>query len=254
MNQDVTKIVLVTGGFDPMHSGHVTYLRDARSLGHILVVGLNSDDWLTRKKGRPFMSYHERWAVLLGCRYVDSVISFNDSDGSARDAIRKVKEQYPSAEIIFANGGDRTNENIPEMDISDPRVSFVFGVGGINKANSSSWLLEDWKAPKTLRPWGYYRVLHDVPGCKVKELTVEPGKSLRMQRHAYRSEYWLVTEGECKVEKELETFIAHKHVTIQISKGQWHQLSNPFTLPCRLVEVQYGEHCVEDDIEVVENQ
>jgi len=249
MNQDVMRIVIVTGGFDPMHSGHVTYLRDARALGHMLIVGLNSDDWLTRKKGRPFMPYYERWAVLLGCRYVDGVISFDDSDGSARDAIRKVMQQYPGAEIIFANGGDRTEANIPEMDVNDLRVNFVFGVGGVNKANSSSWLLEDWKAPKTLRPWGYYRILHDVAGCKVKELTVEPGKSLSMQRHEHRSEYWLVTEGECKVEKELGALLVRKHETVQIAKEQWHQLSNPFTEPCRLVEVQYGDHCVENDIE-----
>ena len=142
---DTMKIVIVTGGFDPMHSGHVMYLRDARKLGHMLIVGLNSDEWLTRKKGKPFMNYHERWAVLLGCRYVDGVISFDDSDDSARDAIRKVMQLYSSAEIIFANGGDRTKDNIPEMDITDPRVSFVFGIGGINKTNSSSWLLDNWK-------------------------------------------------------------------------------------------------------------
>ena len=243
------KIVLVTGGFDPMHSGHVTYLRDARSLGSMLIVGLNSDEWLTRKKGRPFMSYFERKAVLLGCRYVDGVISFDDADGSARDAIRKVKEQYSSAEIIFANGGDRTKDNISEMDVNDPKVSFVFGIGGIDKANSSSWLLEDWKSPKTFRQWGYYRILHDAAGCKVKELTVEPGKSLSMQKHFKRSEYWLVTEGECKVEKEFAAMFVRKHETVQIAVEQWHQLSNPFTVPCRLVEIQYGEHCVEDDIE-----
>ena len=243
------KIVLVTGGFDPMHSGHVTYLREARALGAMLLVGLNSDEWLTQKKGRPFMSYNERWAVLLGCRYVDGVISFDDSDDSARDAIRKVMQQYPGAEVIFANGGDRTKDNIPEMDIVDTRLSFVFGAGGITKTNSSSWLLEDWKNPKTLRPWGYYRILHDVAGCKVKELTVEPGKSLSMQKHFKRNEYWLVTEGKCKVEKELETLIVHKHGTVQITKEQWHKLSNPFTEPCRLVEVQYGEACIEEDIE-----
>ena len=141
----IIRIVIVTGGFDPMHSGHITHLREARALGGLLMVGLNSDEWLTRKKGKPFMNYHERWAVLLGCRYVDGVISFDDSDDSARDAIRKVMQLYSSAEIIFANGGDRTKDNIPEMDITDPRVSFVFGIGGINKTNSSSWLLDNWK-------------------------------------------------------------------------------------------------------------
>ena len=243
------KIVLVTGGFDPMHSGHVTYLREARALGSMLIVGLNSDEWLARKKGRPFMPYHERMDVILGCRYVDGVISFDDSDGSACDAIHKIMKQYSSAEIIFANGGDRNKDNIPEMSIQDPRLSFVFGIGGIDKANSSSWLLEDWKAPKTLRPWGYYRILHDVPGMKVKELTVNPGQSLSNQQHALRSEYWIVSEGQCVVKlegsapKELS-----QHNTIDIPVGYYHKLMNPYDVPCRIVEVQYGKHCVEDDI------
>ena len=244
------KIVLVTGGFDPMHSGHVTYLRDARKLGSMLIVGLNSDEWLTRKKGRPFMPYHERWAVLLGCRYVDGVISFDDSDGSACDAINKIKTEYSTAEIIFANGGDRTKDNIPEMSINDPRVSFQFGVGGVNKANSSSWLLEDWKAPKTLRPWGYYRVLHDVPGMKVKELTVNPNQRLSMQRHQYRSEFWIVSEGSGLVRWDNQGSTRLKlHQTETISDGEWHQLDNNTDKPLRIVEIQYGEHCVEDDIE-----
>ena len=243
------KIVIVTGGFDPMHSGHVTYLREARALGSMLIVGLNSDEWLTRKKGRPFMNYNERWAVLLGCRYVDGVINFDDSDGSACNAIRKVMTEYSTADIIFANGGDRTDKNIPEMSITNPRLSFVFGIGGINKANSSSWLLEDWKAPKTHRPWGYYRILHDVAGMKVKELTVNPGQSLSNQQHELRSEYWIVAEGRCvvKLEGSAPTELLY-HNTIDIPVGYYHKLMNPYDVPCRIIEIQYGEHCVEDDI------
>ena len=249
------RIVIVTGGFDPMHSGHVTYLREARALGSMLIVGLNSDEWLARKKGRPFMNYNERWAVLLGCRYVDGVISFDDTDGSACDAINKIKSQYSTAEIIFANGGDRTDKNIPEMSITDPRLSFVFGVGGIDKANSSSWLLEDWKAPKTHRPWGYYRILHDVAGMKVKELTVNPGQQLSMQKHQHRAEYWIVSEGTAIVNSVLPSGYSipslklEHHAEYKVPKNEWHQLTNPYDVPCKIVEIQYGEHCVEDDIE-----
>jgi mannose-6-phosphate isomerase-like protein (cupin superfamily) len=128
-------------------------------------------------------------------------------------------------------------------------VEFVFGVGGANKANSSSWILQEWKAPKTLRPWGYYRVLHDVAGMKVKELTVDPGKSLSMQKHFKRSEMWCVSEGRCvvnfgdgKQERELHEF---QHIPV----GNWHQLTNPFDKPCKIVEIQYGELCAEEDIE-----
>ena len=191
-------IVLITGGFDPVHSGHIKYIQEAKALGDILVVGVNSDAWLTRKKGRSFMPVKERATILRNIVGVDFVIDFDDSDGSAKDAIRLVRASYPQDRIIFANGGDRTNDNIPEMDVVDDNIKFVFGVGGFNKANSSSWILEEWKAPQTRRPWGYYRVLHEGPGVKVKELTVEPGAALSMQRHQQRSEFWLVASGEAQ--------------------------------------------------------
>ena len=183
----------------------------------------------------------------MNIKAVDTVYGFDDRDGSACQLLEWAKKQFPYAEFVFANGGDRTAVNIPEMSVEG--VEFAFGVGGEDKANSSSWILEEWKAPKTLRPWGYYRVLHEVDGTKVKELTVEPGKSLSMQRHKERAEYWMVTSGKCRVEKESDTLILQQHSTIQIPVGYWHQLSNPFTEPCKLVEVQYGSSCVEEDIE-----
>ncbi len=248
------KIVLVTGGFDPLHSGHINYFNSAKQLGDVLVVGVNSDAWLTRKKGRPFMPWNERSKIIQALKMVDYVVEFNDNDGSAKNALKLIRQTFPNDEIIFANGGDRTDKNIPEMDIEDTNVKFVFGVGGFDKANSSSWILEEWKAPKTERQWGYYRVLHDVPGVKVKELTVEPGKSLSMQRHQFRSEYWLVSEGAAVVNRwhedyELPPVILNKHDEYCITVDEWHQLTNPYDQPVRVVEIQYGENCIEEDIE-----
>jgi cytidyltransferase-like protein len=243
------KIVLVTGGFDPLHSGHIAYLKSAKQLGDILVVGVNSDAWLVRKKGQAFMPLLERTAIIRELECVDFVMDFNDIDNTAKHAIWMVRQSYPQDLIIFANGGDRTANNIPEMDIVDNNLKFEFGVGGTNKANSSSWILQEWKAPKTERTWGYYRVLHEAPGMKVKELAVEPGQSLSMQRHAKRREYWVVEEGECKVEREFAALFLRTHETIDIPVGSWHQLSNPFEKPCRIVEIQYGEACEETDIE-----
>lgn len=242
------KIVLVTGGFDPLHSGHIEYFKAAKQLGFLLIVGVNSDAWLTRKKGQPFMPIQERKTIIENLYQVHKVIEFDDSDDTAIDAIRVVKNMYPKANIIFANGGDRTKDNIPEMVFDD--VEFVFGVGGDNKMNSSSWILREWKQPKTLRQWGYYRILHDVKGCKVKELTVEPGKTLSMQKHFSRNEYWFVAEGACQVKTELSDMqiFAHDEM-IKIPIGHWHQLSNPYDTPCRIVEIQYGEECIEEDIE-----
>jgi len=137
-------IVLATGGFDPIHSGHINYLLEAKSLGNILCVGVNSDAWLTRKKGKYFLPWNERAAIVGNLKPVDNVIEFDDFDGSAKDAIIQIRKMYPEDKIIFVNGGDRTSENIPEMSIQDPNLEFVFGVGGDYKQNSSSWILKAW--------------------------------------------------------------------------------------------------------------
>jgi mannose-6-phosphate isomerase-like protein (cupin superfamily) len=221
----------------------------------MLVVGLNSDAWLTRKKGRPFMPFQERQSIIENLKCVDECLLFNDDDNSAREAIRNVRLLYPQDHIIFANGGDRTDKNIPEMDIADSNVSFCFGVGGTDKKNSSSWILTEWKAPKTLRSWGYYRVLHEVPGMKVKELTVDPGQKLSMQRHEHRAEYWIVSEGQAVVHHQLSSGYAlpskilELHEEYHVQTGAWHQLHNQSDQPLRIVEVQYGTRCEEEDIE-----
>jgi D-beta-D-heptose 7-phosphate kinase/D-beta-D-heptose 1-phosphate adenosyltransferase len=249
------KIILVTGGFDPIHHGHVAYFEAARALGDMLVVGVNSDAWLTRKKGRPFMNWADRAAVVRSMRVVDQVIEFDDSDGSARNAIKRVRQLYPDSQLVFANGGDRTSSNIPEMDIIDDNLEFAFGVGGEDKKNSSSWILEEWRAPKTERVWGYYRVLHEYgQRVKLKELTVNPGNKLSMQRHQQRSEFWFVVSGVATVYTQgkngtIKTgeFTKSQHLWIPVT--EWHQLANETTEPLQIVEIQYGSDCKEEDIE-----
>ena len=138
-------MVLVTGGFDPLHAGHIKYFEAARELGSKLIVGLNSDDWLKRKKGKVFMPFNERKIILENLSMVKRVISFNDDDDTACDAIYQlIKIDH---KIIFANGGDRTKDNSPEYDTYSklPWVRFEFGVGGTDKINSSSSLLKKWK-------------------------------------------------------------------------------------------------------------
>lgn len=251
------KIVLVTGGFDPIHSGHIAYFKAAKQLGDVLIVGVNSDAWLARKKGAAFMPSTERISIIENIKAVDGVILFDDNDGSAKEAIQNVRRLYPDSKIIFANGGDRTDKNIPEMDIIDDNLEFAFGVGGEDKKNSSSWILEEWKAPKTQRPWGYYRVLHENSReVKVKELTVEPGKRLSMQKHKDRAEIWFVAEGTATLyqidDRTTDCELAghyNKFQTLFISREQWHQLSNESDQPLKIVEIQYGERCEEEDIE-----
>jgi D-beta-D-heptose 7-phosphate kinase/D-beta-D-heptose 1-phosphate adenosyltransferase len=146
------KVVLVTGGFDPIHSGHIKYFEEAKLLadGGLLIVGLNSDNWLSRKKGKPFMPWSERSKIVEAIKPVGLVLQFNDDDDSSKLAIKATRLMWPTTKIIFANGGDRVEGNTLEMDYvkenQDKNVEFVFGVGGSNKMNSSSWILEKWNS------------------------------------------------------------------------------------------------------------
>ena len=142
------RVVIVSGGFDPIHSGHIDHFKAAKKLGDVLIVGCNSDDWLTRKKGKPFLPIDERLAVVASMRMVDSAVPFNDDDNSSISLIKSALVLFD--DVVFANGGDRTQDNIPEIDAfdKDPRVQFAFGVGGTHKQNSSSWILKEWTSQK----------------------------------------------------------------------------------------------------------
>ena len=249
--------VLVTGGFDPLHSGHIEYFKSAKQLGDCLVVGVNSDEWLTRKKGRPFMPFSERMSIIKELSCVDKVIAFDDSDDSACHAIFYTMSTN-TGKVIFANGGDRTNTTTPEYTTygDHPQVEFAFGVGGNNKANSSSWILDEWKTQKTERDWGYWRVLDHKPekGYKVKELVIYPGKSLSDQKHFKRSEQWIVLEGEVDMISEWQSNVNRVLITpdrspYEIGIEVWHKPSNPGKENAHILEIQWGSECVEEDIE-----
>ena len=278
MPKDMSKengvVVLVTGGFDPLHSGHLQYIESAKELGKDdswhgakVVVGVNSDEWLERKKGKAFMPVEERVRLLLAMRNVDQVITFDDSDDSSLNALHITRHMFPDEHIIFANGGDRTASNIKEMKFVDSNISFAFDVGG-GKTNSSSDILSNWyeqgTKPKTERDWGYYRVLHEWGmDVKLKELTVNPGASLSMQRHESRSEFWFVAEGVASVytvafpkdaKRDIGDILVgrfNKHESTWINVGEWHQLVNRENIPLKLIEIQYGDQCIEEDIERV---
>lgn len=253
------RVVIVSGGFDPIHSGHISHFEAAKKLGDKLIIALNSDAWLTRKKGRPFMPFAERAKIIANLRMVDDVWAFNDNDGSATQALIQAKAVFKNATIIFCNGGDRKSTNIPEMNVEG--VEFEFSVGGDDKANSSSWILKEWQHPSETRIWGRYHDLFRDSAVKVKELIIEPGKSISYQRHFKRSEIWFVSKGECTVKHGVDTDAPDAFKTIQlktdqvirIGVGEWHQIvNNSHSPPCHIVEIQYGDETTEEDIERIE--
>jgi cytidyltransferase-like protein len=127
--------VMVSGGFDPIHVGHVRMIREAAQHGDVIVVA-NSDDWLYRKKGYNFMGFAERKEILMAIKGVVQVIPVDDKDGTVCEALRRIKPTY------FANGGDRTSDNTPEKRVCEELgIEMLWNVGG-QKIQSSSELVE----------------------------------------------------------------------------------------------------------------
>ena len=251
------KVVIVTGGFDPLHSGHIEYFKAAKELGDHLVVGVNSDAWLARKKGRPFMPFEERAAIIKELECVDEVIGFNDDDDSACKAIGQVLATKGSSwTVVFANGGDRTNTTTPEYTTygNANDVEFVFGVGGEDKKNSSSWILKEWSQPTTERAWGRYTVLDQGNGWQVKQLEFYEEHALSDQRHFKRSEHWHVVDGVINMFLEDKSGNKTSHLlvpgdSIDIPVGYWHKAVNLDNKSAKVIEVWMGQELTEDDIE-----
>lgn len=142
----MTTYYIVSGGFDPIHEGHIEMIKSSAQASDGVIVLLNSDDWLCRKKGKNFHTIKTRKAILENLKGVIDVLEFDDRDNSASDGIKKARAKYPDAHLVFANGGDRGKDNIPEIATCNAcNVDLVFGVGGTNKANSSSWILNKWE-------------------------------------------------------------------------------------------------------------
>jgi cytidyltransferase-like protein len=242
-----------SGGFDPIHSGHIELIKEARKLGRV-ILALNSDEWLRRKKGKEFLPFTERKTILDQFKDILCVIGFDDSDNSASDAIRQAREMFPNQKVIFANGGDRTAENIPEQIAfqDDPMVEFAFSIGGDDKKNSSSWILKNWKSPTEERIWGDSMTYHESPNAKVKRLIIKPGKGISMQYHLKRSEFWFIEEGHGEI---IDIYLRHerhreikKHQHYFVNTGDWHQIINTGKEDLCIIEIQYGEYCTEEDI------
>src|SRR3989344_1243608 len=149
--------VAVSGGFDPIHIGHVRYFKTARKLGDKLVVILNNDNWLHNKKGFVFMPETERKELIEMFPFVDKVLLTDhkpkDPDISVVRALRKIRPE------IFANGGDRFKDDIPEAILcNELGIRMHFNVGRGGKVQSSSWMLSKARrdSVRSVRPWGEF--------------------------------------------------------------------------------------------------
>jgi len=240
--------ILVSGGFDPLHSGHVRLFQEAKALGDHLTVAVNSDAWLIRKKGAAFMPFNERAEIIRSLVAVDAVTSFNDDDGTACAAIQDMLDAYPDDALTFANGGDRNVFSTPEQE-TFPLINYAWEVGGDYKANSSSWLTANWYNSPVQRTWGSYQTIYqNTNAVRVKILVINPGCSMSLQRHAYRKELWVVAEGSAhlRIDNHYQLLTAGERAVINL--GDWHQCTNLTEQPCKIIEIQTG-NVMEEDIE-----
>ena len=236
------KVVAVSGGFDPIHIGHVRMLQEAKKLGTHLVVIVNNDNWLRDKKGFVFMDEKERVEVIRAIKGVDEVVltkhKKGDEDRSVKNALADIDPH------IFANGGDRTNKNTPEDQVCDAlNIKMVFGIGKGGKVQSSSWLTEGRKT--IIRPWGEMDVLRDRKSYWIKELRIKKGGKLSLQKHNHRAENWVVIAGEAIAEIGGKKKVMRKGDMVAFKKGEVHRMSSKNG--ATFIEVAFGKMS-EDDI------
>jgi len=144
--------VMVSGGFDPVHVGHIRMIRAAAKYGDVIVIA-NSDEWLYRKKGFNFMDFEKRSEILNSIKGVILVDSVNDADGTVCEAISRHKPTY------FANGGDRGKSNTPEQTVCEELgVELLWGIGGDYKADASSDLVNRFRKNQDSEPVAPKRV------------------------------------------------------------------------------------------------
>lgn len=242
--------VAVSGGFDPLHVGHVRMFQEAKKLGDKLVVILNNDSWLRAKKGYAFMPEKERAEVIGSFSFVDRVVltdhSETDDDMSVSRTLKKIRPH------IFANGGDRVQKNTPEDSVcAELNIERRYRIGHGGKVQSSSWMIQNASRPvkRTVRPWGEYYGWDHGESWHLKTIYIKPKSGLSLQYHHHRTECWLLVEGDAVATvrdnqgKESKVSLK-KGVTYCIGKKQVHRLESK--KGGTVVEVAYGDFDEED--------
>jgi D-beta-D-heptose 7-phosphate kinase/D-beta-D-heptose 1-phosphate adenosyltransferase len=252
------RLVATSGGFDPLHVGHLRCFQASAELVkendcHGLVVIVNGDGWLRRKKGQPFMPCQERMEIIAGIEGIDWVVEWDDGGPTVTGAIDKLQP------VMFTKGGDRKqggpvtdddyrSSNVPEFALCGKiGCKVVFSVGG-GKIQSSSHLTKDilpteWTGLRKEKPWGY-EVWWTPQGPQSpyagKILVVNPGERMSLQYHEKKEETCLVLSGQLRVEGDVETVLGPGQV-FHVPTGQVHRFGALGGVPCVLVEVSTND-------------
>jgi len=249
-------IVCVSGGFDPLHPGHLALIESAAKYGPVAII-LNSDAWLIEKKGYRVMNWEDRAAILRSIKWVTSVESVNDRDRTVAEALRRIQPKY------FAKSGDRKPEAMPMAELQACRelgIELLFDICP-HLPYSSSQIISQRRPNEgqVWKPWGSFEVLDErtypePPNWKVKRLDFACGQKTSLQRHENRSEHFIVVRGKVKIEVgknrgAMTEIFGLQHAYINVPLGYWHRITNIDNLyPLTLIEVQMGRECSEVDI------
>lgn len=232
------KRVLVSGGFDPLHSGHLDMFAAAKAMGDWLIVAVNSDDWLINKKGFCFLPAHQRMRIIKECRWVDEVVpAFVDERGSIAPTLLAYRPD------IFANGGDRTEGETPTPEkrmCHQLGIGMAFNVGGGKTASSSEFAHLLLRHEVVQRPWGRFTVIRRTPTSWLKLLEVNPGQALSYQSHEHRSETWVGVAGEGRVVIEDNELAMFPGRSVGIDVRAKHRLINIDNGPLIVMEIALG--------------
>jgi cytidyltransferase-like protein len=253
-------IVVVSGGFDPVHRGHLELFKEAAKHGQVHVL-LNSDEWLVRKKGAAFLPFKTRKEILINFTCVSRVHLAEDKDNTVCLSLKLLRVKYPNTKILFANGGDRKEENVPELAVCEEyKIKPLWNIGG-EKLNSSSNLLSSYEHKHgikhvTTRTWGSYEIMGEGEGWLTKILTVWPRKHISFQRHLHREERWLILEGDGEFfSAEAGRWLVKPSDQIQIPVNNTHWIANPsHDKNLIILETWLGDKLEESDIERIENE
>lgn len=216
------KTVVASGYFDPLHIGHIEYLKKSKELGDRLIVLVNTNQSAVQKKGFYFMELQERIKIIQSLKYVDEAIPALDEDGTVAKSLSVLKPD------IFAKGGDRTISNLPKQEIEVCRqnnIEIITQLGG--KIQSSSQLVNDSIVNQTIREkWGQLRTIYNDSNMQIKLLYIDPHSSVDLQRHLDRNEIWITINGYACIENDNRKSMFCKGETLPIIKECTHRVSN----------------------------